>query len=152
MHPLSSTTIAANSQSWHVTSGTSFSYRIAVPGTYNYQCDLHFSEGMIGSFTATASGVLNQTSPVYPERRSLMTIVANGTSANPFVNFIISRTGPVTLNIFDLQGREIAVVINRILQEGKYNVSLGAGMKANGLYCIKLLANNQSSSETIYIP
>jgi Plastocyanin len=152
MHPLSSTTIPANSQSWHVTSGTIFSYRIAVPGTYNYQCDVHFSIGMIGSFTANSSGVLNQASPIYPGPGSFMTIVATGTSVEPFVNFVVSRTGPVTLKILDLQGREIAVVINRILQEGKYTVSLGVGVKANGLYCIKLLANNQSSSETIYIP
>lgn len=151
-HPLSSTTIPVNSQSWLVTSGTSFRYRIAVAGTYHYQCNVHFSIGMVGSFQVDATGIRYQASPEGTGPADPMTIVSFTTSGKPHVNFVVSRAGPVTLKIFDPRGREVATVLNRILQEGTYSVSLGLEMKAGGLYCVRLIGNNPSSSGIFYIP
>lgn len=52
-HPLSSTTIPSGAQSFHVSSGNSFTYVVTVAGTYNYRCDFHSDLGMNGSFTAS---------------------------------------------------------------------------------------------------
>jgi plastocyanin len=54
-HPLSTTAIPSGALAInHVDIGTSYSYVVLVPGTYSYRCDLHFSMGMFGSFSATA--------------------------------------------------------------------------------------------------
>ncbi|HET6402278.1 MAG TPA: plastocyanin/azurin family copper-binding protein [Candidatus Kapabacteria bacterium] len=39
-----------------IQSGSTFRYIVSVPGEYDYQCDDHVDQGMIGSFTAVASG------------------------------------------------------------------------------------------------
>lgn len=55
IHPLSSTTIPAGAATWLVTTGTVFNYVVQDAGTYNYQCNIHFIIGMIGSFTTADS-------------------------------------------------------------------------------------------------
>lgn len=150
MHPLSSTIIPANSQSWHVTSGSAFLYTITQPGTYNYQCDFHVGFGMKGSFIADGPVDLHQLTPANSKQGRHMTIGGTGRSEKPFVNFVVYRTGPVVLKIFDLQGREEATVLNRVLQEGNYTVSLDPGMTAGGPYGIRLISNSQVSTGIIY--
>jgi plastocyanin len=51
-HPLSSVSVPSGADSFTQTSGSAdFSYTVSVEGEYNYQCNFHFSSGMIGSFT-----------------------------------------------------------------------------------------------------
>jgi len=54
-HPLSSTIIPNGAASFHVTSGTVFSYVVTQPGTYNYKCDFHGGNGMFGSFSTVTT-------------------------------------------------------------------------------------------------
>jgi hypothetical protein len=58
-HPLSSTSIPPGAPPFQNSTGTTFSYRIQVVGTYNYHCVFH-TPSMAGSFTATG--------PQYPLR------------------------------------------------------------------------------------
>ncbi|HMS66092.1 MAG TPA: T9SS type A sorting domain-containing protein [Ignavibacteria bacterium] len=56
-HNTTSNTIPAGATSWTApmdAGSPSFSYVVAIAGTYNYECTFH--SGMTGSFTATASG------------------------------------------------------------------------------------------------
>ena len=60
MHPLSTTSIPAGAATIHHPPGTVFTYPVTVAGTYDYQCDVHYSLGMVGSFTASsATGIKN---------------------------------------------------------------------------------------------
>ena len=57
-HTSTSTTIPSGAASWsgNLNSGsTSFIYVPTVAGTYNYQCNFHFSMGMTGVFTVVGS-------------------------------------------------------------------------------------------------
>ncbi len=54
-HPLSATLVPAGAMAFSNFTGSQFDYVIKVPGTYRYQCNVHFSIGMVGSFTATAA-------------------------------------------------------------------------------------------------
>ncbi len=56
-HQIQSTSVPATAATFGPTSNTatSFSYVVTVAGTYNYQCNIHFSMGMTGTFTATAA-------------------------------------------------------------------------------------------------
>lgn len=53
MHPLSSVSVPAGAASFHQGSGSTFSYPVTLAGSYQYQCDFHFSLGMVGGFAAT---------------------------------------------------------------------------------------------------
>ena len=114
VHPLSSTTIPAGSQSWHVSSGSSFSYVIAVPGVYHYKCDVH--SGMTGDFQAGATGISHPVRQIDPPNTS------------------------TTNQIIDLAGR--AVLPKPTLRQGGYPLP-SAGKQAIGIHCIRLIFNNK---------
>jgi len=67
---------------------------------------------------------------------------------NPFnpttnIKFDIAKTGLVTIRIFDMLGREVATLVNDILQPGFYSVPFSAGESANngiasGVYFYKI--------------
>ena len=56
-HTTTSTSVPGGGVAWNqnITSGsTTYTYKPAVIGTYNYRCTPHFAMGMIGSFTVTS--------------------------------------------------------------------------------------------------
>ena len=68
-HTTTSTTIPSGAATWSndLNSGsTSFIYVPTVAGTYNYQCNIHFSMGMVGSFEVIGSAGVAQTSAPKP--------------------------------------------------------------------------------------
>jgi len=56
-HAIQSTSVPNGAATWGPTiaTTTSLSYVVSVAGTYNYQCNIHASMGMTGSFTATSA-------------------------------------------------------------------------------------------------
>ena len=50
------------------------------------------------------------------------------------MGFSIPHSGYVSLNVYDLNGREIARLVNENLSEGHYSVSWDAGGVPNGVY------------------
>lgn len=58
MHTTSSTSVPAGAQTWNApvdSSRTQFRYRIQVAGTYQFQCNFHFAQGMVGTITGSAA-------------------------------------------------------------------------------------------------
>jgi plastocyanin len=106
MHPLSSTSVPQSAATWHVTSGSSFSYVVHVAGQYNYQCDIHFSIGMVGSFTATGAGTISR------EMKPFSGNIDRGIVYFPSLRAIVVGTGAlasdlITFTLYDAQGRLI---------------------------------------------
>ena len=64
MHPLTSTTIPTGAASWQNTTGTAFKYVIEVPGSYDYHCEIHYTIGMAGSFTVSATVAMPNALPI----------------------------------------------------------------------------------------
>ncbi len=69
--------------------------------------------------------------------------ISIGNSPNPFnpttsVNFEIVEAGLVTLNVYDLLGREVALLANREFEAGVHRVTFDAGNLPTGLYTAKL--------------
>ncbi len=50
----------------------------------------------------------------------------------------ISDFGLVTLNVFDVLGREVATLLSEVKQPGAYNVQWDAGNLASGVYVFRL--------------
>jgi len=62
---------------------------------------------------------------------------------NPFnpvtnIKFSIPKTGAVKLTIFDVSGREVAVLVNESLAAGSYNADFDAAGLSSGVYLYKL--------------
>jgi plastocyanin len=141
VHPLSSTSVPATAQAWQNGSGTSFTYVIKVAGTYNYRCDIHFSSGMVGSFTATASAVRYNALPPGANRAKEILLGVSEVSGMPLVSLTLPRAGQVTIKIFDLSGRERAIALDRVVPAGSYSISLGKATLPSGFYFVELSSN-----------
>ena len=58
MHTTSSTSVPAGAQTWNApidSTHTQFRYRLQVAGTYQYQCNFHFAQGMVGTIVVSAA-------------------------------------------------------------------------------------------------
>ena len=49
------------------------------------------------------------------------------------------------LRLFQIKGREVAVLVNEVKQPGIYRVSFDGGNLASGVYFYKMIAGNFSS-------
>ncbi len=71
---------------------------------------------------------------------------------NPTTNFgfRIANFGLVTLKVYDLLGREVAVLVeNELMEEGEYEFEFDASNLASGVYFYRLVANGvKENSET----
>jgi plastocyanin len=104
MHPISSTSVPATAATWHNASGAVFTYVIAVPGTYQYHCDVHASFGMTGSFSANPAGVENGHSYSRTEHnRYPVTSVTKSTGKASRI--FILQSDPNTSALIDLSGQ-----------------------------------------------
>ncbi len=64
-HTTTSTSVPGGASSWNANINSStptFSYKVTVAGTYNYQCNFHFSMGMVGTINASPASI----NPVNP--------------------------------------------------------------------------------------
>jgi len=66
---------------------------------------------------------------------------------NPFnpstdIEFRIAESGLVQLRIYDLLGREVATLVNRKIEPGKYSIHWVAGGEASGVYFYRLTAGD----------
>lgn len=71
LHPLSSTAVPVGASPWHVESGTGFNYPLLTAGPYRYQCDFHFSSGMVGSVFAVDYSPLGSPGLLLPANNSV---------------------------------------------------------------------------------
>ena len=58
MHTTTSTSVPAGARTWNApidSTHTQFRYRVRVAGTYQYQCNFHFAQGMVGTINVTAT-------------------------------------------------------------------------------------------------
>ncbi|CAN5477962.1 hypothetical protein BH10BAC5_BH10BAC5_25880 [soil metagenome] len=67
---------------------------------------------------------------------------------NPFnpetsISFNISQPGFVSLNIYDMSGREVASLVNSHYDIGEYSVTWKANNFASGVYYYKFISNNR---------
>lgn len=76
---------------------------------------------------------------------------------NPFnpttqIKFGITKTSNVELKVFDILGKEVAVLINnQNLTAGSYNVKFDASNLSSGIYIYKLTAGNQTVSKKMQL-
>ena len=72
---------------------------------------------------------------------------------NPFnpatqIKFGITESSNIVLTVYDILGREIAVLINNeYLLAGSYNIKFNAGNLASGIYIYRLTAGNNVISK-----
>jgi plastocyanin len=140
VHPLSSTSVPAGAASFHHTSGGIFAYHITVAGTYQYQCDVHASLGMTGSFTALVTGIEDSRASLRPGAFKLDQNYPNPFNPTTMISFDLPFQSFVSIKVYNLVGQEVATIVNENMPAGSYARIWNAASVPSGVYFYRLQA------------
>lgn len=155
IHTTTSTTIPQGAASWDEiisSANQTYSYPVLVAGLYNYVCTPHIAMGMVGSFNANPSNVV----PIISSATDYQLLQNYPNPFNPTtkIQFSIPKSEFVTLLVYDLLGREVAVLINEILPQGVYEYEFNTNKGYNissGLYFYSLKTESFQSTRKMLL-
>ncbi|MCU0411025.1 MAG: T9SS type A sorting domain-containing protein [Bacteroidetes bacterium] len=81
-----------------------------------------------------------------PEKVDLAQNYPNPFNPTTVIKYQSSQTGPVSLRVYDLLGREVASLVNEVQGPGTYSVSFDASSLPSGSYVYSLRIGTQSVS------
>jgi hypothetical protein len=105
------------------------------------------SEGTILHTTDGGVTSVRQTEGVMPDRFRLEQNYPNPFNPTTQFRLSVTETGLVTLTVFDLLGREVAVLLREELPPGEYTQSFSAGDLASGIYIYQLQAGSHVATK-----
>ncbi|MEG8946394.1 glycoside hydrolase family 2 TIM barrel-domain containing protein [Rosettibacter firmus] len=75
---------------------------------------------------------------------------------NPFnsqtiISYRLSKSGYVSIKVYDILGREVATLTNEVKQPGKHEIKFDASKLSSGIYFCKLSVNNQQQIKKIIL-
>jgi len=102
--------------------------------------------GSFGTILKTTTGGVTFVQPISNEIPNAMSLYQN--YPNPFnpsskIKFQIAKTSDAKLTIFDLLGREVAVLVNEHLNPGTYEVEWDGSNSASGVYYYQLTVSSE---------
>jgi photosystem II stability/assembly factor-like uncharacterized protein len=102
-----------------------------------------FTSGFHNVFKTTNGGVyVNQISSEIPERFSLYQNYPNPFNPNTNIKFNLPKSSYVKLTIYDILGKEVAVLVNENLNAGSYIVDWNASDYPSGIYFYRLVTGD----------
>ncbi len=94
---------------------------------------------------------ISQTSSQIPGRFFLSQNYPNPFNPKTKLEFGISKSGFVSLKIYDMTGKEIAALVNADLNPGVYNYGFDAGDISSGIYFYKLTTGGLSETKKMIL-
>jgi len=94
---------------------------------------------------------VEQTSPAVPQSTSLLQNYPNPFNPGTVIEFQLHRAGEVSLRVYDVLGREVAVLANGTLNAGTYRVPFEGHQLASGIYYYRLVAGSFADSKRMLL-
>lgn len=142
-HTTTSTSVPTGAATWDhpiTSSSTSFTYKPAVTGTYNYQCTPHASMNMVATFD-----VLSSTNVPAVNNVTSLTVAPNPSSG--LMNIQTDLNNP-SISVYDYAGRAVSMV--HIIKNGS-QMSLDVAQLPAGIYVLKLTTAEKSELQKIVV-
>ena len=110
---------------------------------YMYHCHLltHEDDGMMGQFLVTNPTDVKKENSTLPINFSLYQNYPNPFNPSTMISYQISKSGNVSLKIFDVLGNEVLTIFDKEQIAGMYTINFDATKFSSGLYFYKLSAN-----------
>lgn len=90
----------------------------------------------------TVTSVAEGPSDAAPESFALWQNYPNPFNAGTIIRFDLKQSGPVSLKVFDLLGKEMVTLVDENMPAGSHWIGFHRGEMASGVYFYKLTANN----------
>ena len=89
--------------------------------------------------------------PIVPTEEFLIMLPAypNPFNPNTVISFNLSDADMVSLDIFDIAGRQVASLISEYMIPGSHQIVWNPGQLSSGIYFVKLIAGNTSLNQKI---
>jgi len=101
-------------------------------------------------FVTQSSGI-NPISSSAPQKHHLYQNYPNPFNPNSKIKFGIADSRFVTLKVYDMQGREIALLVNENLKAGIYETEINASGLSSGIYFYRLTAGDFSDTRKMIL-
>ena len=102
-------------------------------------------------FTLSVYGTLAaaEDDDILPERLTLHSAYPNPFNPSTIISFDLSDADMVSLDIFDLNGKQVSSLISEYMIPGSHQISWNPGNLSSGVYIAKLSAGNTSLNQKI---
>ena len=77
-------------------------------------------------------------SPILPNKHRLFSAFPNPFNSNVNITFELSSKDNISINIFDLNGKQVYTLIDQSMEKGKYNLGWSADAYPSGIYLYTL--------------
>lgn len=135
-HTSTSTNIPLGALPWNAMinqNNTSYSYVVSVTGIYDYQCNFHYTMGMVGHFTVVgSSGIEENASGIK------LNIYANPVTRELQVDLNSSKSGMMNITLSDITGREVKVLASSQQSAGEHHMQYSIADFSSGMYLLKV--------------
>lgn len=103
-------------------------------------------------FTIITRGASNGATDVGDDINSILEYKLSQNYPNPFnpsttIEFIIAKTGLVTIKVFNILGSEVATLVNEVKNSGTHFINFNGSELSNGVYFYKLTADGFSATK-----
>lgn len=104
-----------------------------------------FENGLLATVYEDVTGAAPVLSPVVSAKGEVNTLLAYPNPFNPetTIRFTVTKQSPIRLSVFDLLGREIAVLVDEVRNSGTHSVRFDATGFAAGVYFMRLKAGSE---------
>ena len=85
---------------------------------------------------------IHQIYGIIPENYNLSQNYPNPFNPSTKIDFQIPENGNVNISLYDISGREIAVLINEVKSAGHYNIQFNGSNLSSGIYFYKISVND----------
>jgi plastocyanin len=128
------TTYSSNPASFGNDLGTgwTYSYVFTVTGNYNYQCDLHVSQGMVGQITVSVS------TSVPDNYLNTLKLYPNPAKDKVWIEGHDINSGGVFLSLFDISGKKY----NPEYKLQDYRIEFNTSGLIQGIYIVEIKNNS----------
>ncbi|MFZ4592581.1 MAG: T9SS type A sorting domain-containing protein, partial [Ignavibacteria bacterium] len=116
----------------YFSNGTSRYLRAATHGRGAYELDIFGTVGIQGN-----NGNI-------PAEYSLSQNFPNPFNPTTKISYALSKSGLVTLRVYDILGKEVAMLVNEVKNAGNYTVDFSASNFTSGVYFYKIESNGFS--------
>jgi hypothetical protein len=96
--------------------------------------------------TITTAGSTRQqtTEIIIPAANSELNSFPNPFRDNATITFVLNKPAHINLAVYDITGKQVAVLVNSMLQSGSHKAVFNANHLSTGVYTLKLLYNGKT--------
>lgn len=119
---------------------------------YKYDLDGFNPGNVVNNWETSGWGEdVDQIASASPEIFELLTAYPNPFNPHTNLSFTLPEEGRVSLAIFDIEGRQVASLVNGFYSAGQYDIQFDASDLTSGVYFAQLTSGNSVSTQKLML-